>query len=290
MNQILTVINTFNGREKALVAWITIIFAYCLLNKKLRSLLWDIAKIVFITKLFFAFATMTGYITVLVLILKNLGIWDISLLKGTLFWFFGTGIILFMNASKASGDPSQIKKMLLESFTLIVILEFIANLYSFHFFIELLSVPVLVMITGMSVLANMKDEYKVIKKPLTFILMLYGFFILFYSVKVAADDIVNVLSIHNLLSLIIPPVLTLAFLPLIYLFALIMAYETLFTRLSIFIRNDPKLLNFISWRILLLCNINLNKLGRFATSYTKKITLVKSKKEALSLLDTFNNH
>lgn len=285
MTQIWTVVDTFNGREKALIAWIIIILAYCLVNKKLRSSIRDIAKLIFASKLTLVFAAMACYVTVLVLILKNLGVWDISLLKDTLFWFFGTGVVLFMNASKASGDPSQIKKMFLESFTLIVILEFIANLYSFHFLIEFMLVPVLVMITGMQMLANMEDKYKISRKPLTFILATYGFFVLFYSVKVAAADMDNFLSLHNLLSFAIPPILTVAFLPLIYVLALIMAYEMLFIRLSIFIKDNPKVLSFARWRIFLACNLNLKKLNRFADLYTKQFTLVKSRKDVLAVLN-----
>lgn len=284
MNQIWTVAASFNGREKALVAWTIIILAYCLVNKKLRSSIWDIAKLIFASKLTLVFAAMAAYITVLVMILKNLGMWDISLLKDTLFWFFGTGVVLFMNTSKASGDPSQIKKMFRESFTLIVILEFIANLYSFHFLIEFMLVPVLVMITGMQVLANMEDKYKISRKPLTFILAVYGFFVLFYSIRVAAGDMVNFLSTHNLLSFAIPPALTVAFLPLIYVLALIMAYETLFIRLSIFIKSNPALLAFARWRVFLACNLNLKKLNKFADLYTKQFTQVKSRKDVLLLL------
>lgn len=284
MNPIWTVSDSFNGREKALVAWIIIILAYCLVNKKLRSSIWDIAKLVFASKLTLAFAAMAGYITALVVILKNFGLWDISLLKDTLFWFFGTGVVLFMNAYKASGDPSQIKKMFLGSFTLIVILEFIANLYSFHFLIEFLLVPVLVMITGMQVLADMDEKYKISRKPLTFILATYGFFVLFYSIRVAVGDMVDFLSVHNLLSFAIPPILTVAFLPLIYLFALVMAYETLFIRLSIFIRNDPKLLKFAQWKVLLLCKFNLIKLNKFTDYYAKQFTQVKSKHDVLTII------
>lgn len=277
--------SSFNGREQALVAWILIILGYCLINAKLRPLIKDILKSIFATKLFFAFATMGGYVVILIFLLKNFGLWDFSLLKDSLFWFFGTGVILFMNASKVSGDSSQIKKMLLESFTLIVILEFIANLYSFNFFIEFTLVPILVIVVGMNTLANMKEEHKIIRKPLSMILSAYGFFILFYSVRAALIDIESFLTLHNLMSFLIPLGLTLAFLPFVYMLALVMAYETLFVRLSIFIKDNPPLLASAKWRVAILCNVNLNKLNSFANSYVKQFTQVKTENDLNSLFD-----
>ncbi len=180
--------------------------------------------------------------------------------------------------------------MFLESFTLIVILEFIANLYSFNFLIEFMLVPVLVVIVGMSVLANMKDEHRIIRKPLNAILATYGFFVLFHSIRVAVGDIDNFLSLQNILSFVIVPILSVAFVPLVYVFSLVMAYETLYLRLGIFIKNNPDLLSYSRKKIFLTCSLNLPKLSRFARSYTTQFMNIKSRKEVLELIETFSKN
>lgn len=277
--------SSFNGREQALVVWTLIILGYCLINARLRPLVRDILKSIFATKLLFAFASMGGYIVMLTFILKNLGLWDFSLLKDSLFWFFGSGIVLFMSASKASSDSSLIKKLFLSSFTLIIILEFIANLYSFNVFLEFMLVPILVIIVGMNTLADMKEEYKTIRKPLSMILSAYGFFILFYSVRAAIIDLESFLTLHNLMSFIIPLGLTLAFLPFVYMLALVMAYEMLFIRIGLFVKNNPRLLNSAKWKVFLLCKFNLSKLNHFANNYVKQFTMIKTENDLVSLID-----
>lgn len=63
-----------------------------------------------------------------------------------------------------------------------------------------------------------------------------------------------------------------------------MAYETLFIRLKIFVK-DQKLLSFVKRRILLLCHLNLGKLNRFAQS--SAITKITSKRDVQRLIKTF---
>ncbi len=95
-------------------------------------------------------------------------------------------------------------------------------------------------------------------------------------------------TLKNLNTLVLPPLLTLFYIPYLYLFALIMAYETLFVRLGIFIK-DKHLLAFTRQNILLLCNLNLGKLNRFAQTYARECMGLDSKSSVKKLISDFQN-
>lgn len=279
-------IDTLNGREKALMAWITIAIIFILINKKTRSVLLNVVKAFVNKKVFIPFVAMLVYSVVSIWILKQVGIWNTTLLKDTLLWLFGTATVLFLNTNEASRNPSMFKKMLLETVVFTMFLEFLAGLYSFSFVIEFVVLPFLFVVANMSALADSRDEYMIFRKPLKIILGGYGLFILFYSVLTVLKNLTESLTVHNLLALITPSLLSIMYLPFIYLFALIMSYETLFVRLGILIKNE-RLLFYSYWKILGLCHLNLWRLNMFSRNTGGQIMKLKNKKDILKLISRF---
>lgn len=283
----LEIINAMNGREKALAAWVVILIIFILINSKTRTSLFNVANTFFNPKILIPFLAMLAYSVLSVLVLRQAGIWDIFLLKDTIFWFFGTATVLFLNTNKASQDPSLFKKILLETFAITILVEFLTGLYSFSFAIEFVLMPFLFLVIAMSALADSRDEYMIVRRPLKVLIAGYGIFILSYSILTAIGSLTEALSAHNLITLVIPSVLTVMYLPFIYLFALVMAYEALFIRLEIFIK-DKKLLSFAKWKVIALCHINLKTLTSFSSTTGREITTIKNKKDILAVIQNFN--
>jgi hypothetical protein len=86
---------------------------------------------------------------------------------------------------------------------------------------------------------------------------------------------------------VLPPLLSFALIPFLYLFALIMAYETLFVRLDIFLKNDKALAKFAKIKIFKLCFLNLKKLNKFAKENTPDFLNLKDKNDIVSLVRKF---
>lgn len=276
-----------NGREKALLVWGLIAFVFILVNRKTHDAMLGVVKAFLNIKIVAPFLAMFFYSGMLLWLLNIVGLWNSALLKDTIFWLFGTAIVLFFNTNRASQNPSLLKKMLLETVAFTVFLEFLANLYSFSFLAEFTLMPLLFFVVAMSALADSKDVYRIVRKPLKAILAGYGLFVLPYSIFTAFNNLFESLTLYNLLSLVIPSVLTVMYLPFIYLFALIMAYELLFVRLGSLMRGNKELARFTKKRILISFGLNLWLLNKFAQNSAADILKLKNENGVFSMLEKY---
>lgn len=138
-----SLINIWNNREKALIVWILIVLVCIVVSKNLRPSFLSVLKALFARKIAPAMLVMLAYISLVVFAAYKLHYWDISLLKDTVIWGLGTAFIMFMHYDKVNTERKYFKKVLLDNVKLVVLLEFIINLYVFNFVVEFLLVPVL---------------------------------------------------------------------------------------------------------------------------------------------------
>ena len=280
------VFESFNNRERAIVVWLLLFSLWILFRKDTRAAVFNVLKVFFDKKIISIVLGMILYTSLIVFSLYKLGLWNAFLLKDTIFWVIGTALVLLFNMNKATQNVSFFKETVFKAFRLVVILEFIINLYAFNFLVEMVLMPILVIIGGMSALTEIKAEYKTVKRFINSVLTVIGFFMVIYAVSSVITNYQTFVTLKNFNTLVLPPLLTLFYIPYLYLFALVMAYETLFVRLGIFIK-DKHLLNFTKQRILLLCNLNLGKLNLFAQTYTREFMELNSQSAVRKLLSDF---
>src|SRR6266487_2639991 len=127
-----TLINVFNNREKALIIWILIVLICILVSKSFRPPFLSVLRALFARKIATAMLAMLAYISLVVFAAYKVHFWDISLLKDTIIWTLGTAFIMFVNSDKVNTESKYFKKVLLDNVKLIVLLEFIINLYVFN--------------------------------------------------------------------------------------------------------------------------------------------------------------
>ena len=288
MTDIIFFINTLNGREKAVIVWFLIFLFWALSQKNIRTSMLGVLKAFFQKKIITVFLAMFVYIFFIILLFSKLQIWNASLTKDTGFWILGSAFVLLMNVNNATQDDHHFKKILIDNLKLILVLEFIITLYSFNFWIEMLFVPVMFLIVTMGAVAEIKKEYLPVKKLIDYILSFIGIFLIIFAISKVIGDYQGFLTANNLRSFVLPPLMTLAYIPFLYIFALIMAYEMLFVRLDIFLKNDKKLAGFAKQKIFRLCFLNLGKLNRFAKESTSDLLNLRDKNGILNLVERFN--
>ena len=83
----------FNNREIALILWLAVIFLAVLLAKLRKSLIPKV-KILASKMFLIIFSLIGAYLFGIILLLKNLEVWQTSNLKDVLFWLFTVGLIL----------------------------------------------------------------------------------------------------------------------------------------------------------------------------------------------------
>lgn len=279
----------FNTREKAVIIWLLIFLVWVLSQKNIRSSLCSVIKALFQRKILVLIMAMLFYTSLTVFILSKIGIWEVSLIKDTIIWVFGSAFVLLMNLNKATQDEHHFKKIFFDNLKLILIIEFIINLYAFSLWIELILVPVLFVIIAMSAFVEMKKEYMSVKKVIDFILSAFIILLIVFALVKILGDYQAFASPENLRVFTLPPLLTFSYIPFLYLFALVIAYENLFVRFDIFLKKDQKLAKLAKQKVFALCHVNLGKLNRFSKESTQDLMKMSSRDDMLNMIENFKN-
>ena len=252
----------FGNREIAAWIWTLIIIIFVLVRFKMFGSFRDLLKAFFVKAILKTIFLMLCYISLIILVLFKLNLWDSSLIKDSIYWTGGFAFLLLMNSNKANEDDRFFKKKILDTLKFIIVFEFIVNLYSFSLIWELVIFPVLLFFTLMQVFAD-KPEHIQVKKVAGFILGFFGFSYFAFAIYHIIIDFENFATIDNLKSFFFVPVMSILYLPFIYLMALFMRYETYFTQIGFRMENKKNIFRYAKYRIIKLCWLNLRKLNHF---------------------------
>jgi len=288
-NSILRFIDIFNTREKAIAVWIVLALIFILAKKNIRELFSEMFKLLFSKKILLVNTITLLYVSIVILLLYRIHLWNFGLLKDSIYWVTGTAIVLLFNIIDANKEKQFFKKITLDSVKLMIIIEFIVNFYTFNFWIELLLVPIFFLIGGLIAISETEKKYQQVNNFLNSVTSIIGiYFLVYFFFKLATDyhTFINLDSFHVLIH---PPILTITFIPFLYLFALFMAYETLFLRLGFFVK-DRTLLKFIKHQIFRVCNLNLSKINKFSKNNANQLNQVTDKSMAISIISNFKNN
>lgn len=283
----MNLINTLNNREKAIGIWLVVLVAWAFSKKEVRSSLWSVFKSMFCTKLAFVFLGTIVYISLIIGILWKFNLWSPLLIKDTVFWIIGTGYVLLMNLSKDSQKGDYFNKTALDSIKLTVVLEFVLSLYSFNFWVEIFLIPILFFVVAMNAYAGLKSEYKLVQWLANWLLIIVGGYNIVFAFSQALGHYHDLTTLYNLQVFILPPILTVSFLPFLYFFALLMVYETLFVRLNILIRDNKELVSYTKRQIFSTCGLRLSTINQFVSGNNSRFLRITSEKDVKQMLQDF---
>ena len=150
---------TFNNREIATGIWSLLAFILCLLHKDIRSGIWGILNAFVQTKLLMLFGSLALNIVALCWLFSQLRCWASDQLIPTILWYFLSGFALTGRALNAKEDEGHFKSLVLDSFRVAVIFEFIVVAYSFSLLVEFFLVPILLLVGLVIAFADTKKEY-----------------------------------------------------------------------------------------------------------------------------------
>lgn len=252
-----------NNREIAILIWLLIIFLWMLTQSSIRSAFIEVLKSLFAKKILLIAIFMSIYIFLMVLAFERIGFWDITVLKDTVFWVFGVAFIMFINLNNAANDAKYFRKAIIDSIKIVIVLEFVINLYSFNLIVELLFVPILGLIAMMSGISSVKPEYKQVNVLLNYVLGFIGIVLLIFTIYQIVIDFQDFASLKNIRDFLVPILFTIAFLPIIYLMAIYIKYEDIFIRIDI-ANTDIDLARYAKQKILFNCHLDLRRLNRIS--------------------------
>lgn len=258
----------FNNREIALLFWIALIVLAVLLSKLRKSLV-PIFKILTGKMFLIIFSLIGAYLFGIILLLKNLAVWQTSNLKDVLFWLFSVGLILVFKINDAKSS-AYFKGIFLSAIKWTIILEFIVNLYSFSLFTEIIILPVLVFLAMTQAVAEMDEKHKMVSKFLQNVIAVAGLLIFSFSLYKTVINFDAVLTFQNLIVFLLPSTITILFIPFVYFLALYSTYESYFIQLDFMTVKKDKVKE-VKKLILRIANINLDKLLRIKKNFEKRV-------------------
>ncbi len=251
-------VSLFNSREKAIAIWLATGLVLLLLRGDTRRSLLQLLKSFFQWKILLIVLAMLLYVGLEVLGLYRVGFWDASLVKDTVLWTLGVAFVLLIDDGASAQDEHYFRRALLDNIKVVAFLEFVANLRTFSIWVEIILVPILFLIGGMSGVAESDKKYLPAKKVIDLVIATFGIYLIGFAVVSVIRDYRGFATIGNLRSFLLPVLLTLGYVPFLYATALYASYEVLFSvRLLPCRRDHPTLVRYARWRIFWLCFLNL---------------------------------
>ena len=275
----------FNNREIATAIWVFAFFFLLLIKKEIRTSFLNFIKALFQRKILFILFFIILYFTVITTTLYYIRFWNITLLKDSIEWLLFTGILICFNTITASKDEKIFRKIIKENITLIIILEFIINTYTFPLLVELLLIPLLTIIILSGEVAKTNPKYNPVEKLMNNLQVILGMIILFSVIYKTIADFENFWNINTLKSFLLPPILTVLFLPFTYLVVLYSKYELLFSKLDIGEGKSIELKNYAKKKIFKCFFLSLNKVNKVLNSESiHDLINIKSKEDVDKLV------
>ena len=283
---ITSITDILNNREIAVAIWLLILFIWAMSKGSIRHSFLGVLRALFAKKMILAVVCILLYTLLIVIVLERIGFWDTSAVKDTILWFFGVAFVMLVNVNEVVADENYFRKTVVDNVKLILILEFVANLYSFNLAVELVVVPIVSFIVMMNTYAGLKPEHKQAKVLLDYALGLFGIVLIVFTIREISTDFQNFATLKNMRDFLLPIVFTIAFLPFTYLMALFVQYESIFTSIEI-VNTDSVLARYTKWNIFAACRLNLRKLNKFSKDV--RLLRMNSREDVLALMEKFKN-
>ena len=191
-------------------------------------LAWKIQAVLLLSLLYVSFIVYLSY---------DIGLWNLGHLKSTIIWFFSVAFLSFFDIEKYKNDSSLFKRLVLDNVRIIALVEFLIGFYVLPFWAEIILLPILVVMTAMHVLYQTSDEYKIVEKLFGTILSLIGLSLIICSVFALFINFSDFAKQETIEDFALPPLLTLAYLPFIYFMVIYTTYENIFAGLHFSIGN-----------------------------------------------------
>lgn len=265
--------DSFDNRDIAAIFWLIVIFSYLFFTAKPYQECYNLIKIIYQTQLFTITLLSIIYFQILLILLFNLGLWNITLFKDSIYWYLGFFIVNVYNSTKISSNPEILKGFITKNLKFIVLFEFFTNFYNLDLWLELILVPILsllgIMLAFVEVNPDRIQNTKIARTILSIPILVIVSICFFNSVSIVFDQMNTFLSLMTLKKLLLPIILIIWSIPFLYLLSLYSLYESFFIRLKYLYHNDIKLQSYAKWQIFSKCLFNMTRLHKISSSINR---------------------
>lgn len=246
---IVELIKSLDNRDIALLLWFSVFIIWLATNKRFREPIKRLLAALFAKPILISIAMLFCYMYLMVYILAEIDIWDITQLKATIFWGATVGFksLYDINENKAKKQFFQNKFKELLKVTLL--LDCYVNLFKMPLLVELIFLPFMAFVFVMQAVSETKEEFQQVNSILSKFIVFVGTIILLYVSWRAYNDFPSIAKWQTLQNFGVPIILSLLLLPFTYATIIYSAYEEVFIRLK-FIVKDDSLHRYTKWSLI----------------------------------------
>ena len=279
----------FNNREIAIAVWILVIFIILLFIRGIRKSLKDLVKVLCHRKILILVLSIIVHTVGITFVLYLINFWNISLLKDTIVWLCFSGVVICFRYVSSKEDENLLRNIIIDNIKIVIIIEFIANFFTFPLAAELVLIPFMVFIAGLDVIAKTDKKNISVVRLLNGLQIIIGLFILIYAFSQAIADYKNIVNLDTLKSFLLAPLLAVLFSPFVYFMALLVKYELLFLRLEMGCEKSKKLKNYAKKKIILYCLLSLKKTKKALNMKTYNLMLIRNKDDVDEMVKAYRS-
>lgn len=277
------------SRQLAVVVWLVLFLVWALTVAGVRTALASLIKTIFAGKALVALSAIIGYNVAIVVWLQRVGFWDPTMLYDTVL-FVAVGAIGAVMRAATQGvtyDARFFLKTILVNLEVIVLLQFLSDFFPFNFWIEfLVLIPLTTLLVMLVVVSEHQEGAEIAHRFFTKTQSVIGLALIAYVAWRVVSGFAQLMQAQVLFSLILPLVMSVFFVPILYVVSAVMAYENAFLMVS-FKNDDLRLARWKKRRLLLRFGLRLSALQAFRrTPAFLEFSWTKDRETALGILMT----
>lgn len=253
----------FSTREFSIIIWLLIIISLLMMKKETRVILIDGIKLLFEPGIIIILFIYFLYIAVITIFLSNLSIWNRIYLKDIIIWSIFVGLMNYVRSITDENFGFNLRKLIKDNINATIIVEFIISIFTFNMILELIIVPIVTILSVLSVYTERNSNYETVHKIFDVIMGGFGLLLAFKTIEVGIHEYKNLNIKDTLVSFMIPIVYLLLSLPLHYMIRIYSKYETVFVSIPFSQVINSKVKKKRFYKIFKICKFSTKKLDYF---------------------------
>lgn len=182
-----SIIESISNRELAFLVWMSLLLVVVVLKASVRKAASNLLRMIFWSKLTIYFLSVAAYTTGMAYFLWRMDLWDVIQVKNTVLWFFTAGAASLFHITDRD-KSNYLKDTIKDILSITAVLQFLVGIYSFGFVVELVLVPLVFLVGGMTVIAERNSEHHHLARLLRKMIVFAGLFLICYTLfKIIAD-------------------------------------------------------------------------------------------------------
>ena len=257
----------FSTRELVFIIYLTILAFWVIAKKSIRDSLFDLIKFALSPKLLVPFTILIFYSSIIIYILHCLSLWDLAYIKDIILWILFSGVPVCFNSINSSVEDHYFKHMITDNITFAVLAEFFIATFPFNFLIELILQPVFIALISIQIRSKYREEYRAVTN---YFLSIFSLIIIGHIIIQVFKEYTQFNFIQTAITLALPLILSILYLPFAYFLALYSTYEILFLRMKSKLAHNKLTFAHI-YKVILACKFSYTKICRFTKESIKEM-------------------